>query len=70
MLEYWNNGFWDNAIVGLMVKFVSTIKLRIDNIFLKTNLSVFHHSTIPYPMQAFKLQKNSIISLGCRISKR
>jgi len=47
MLEYWNNGFWDNAIVELMVKFVSTIKLKMDNILLKpafqySNIPIFH----------------------------
>jgi len=60
MLEYWNNGFWDNAIVGLMVKFVSTIKLRIDNILLKTNLSVFHHSIFDASVQISKIFYNFI----------
>ncbi|PLX46094.1 MAG: hypothetical protein C0611_12345 [Desulfobacteraceae bacterium] len=57
MMEYWNNGFWDNAILGLMVKFVLRIKLKMDKILLKTNLPLFHHSIIPYLRQAFKTQK-------------
>jgi len=40
---------------GLMVKFVSMIKLKMDNNLLKTNFPV-----IPYPSQAFKPQKHSI----------
>jgi hypothetical protein len=35
-------GCWDNAIFGLMVKFVLTIKLKIADILLKTNLLIFH----------------------------
>ena len=37
---------WDNAIFGLMVKFVLTIKLKIADILLKTNLPTFHHSIL------------------------
>jgi len=44
-----------------MVEFVLTIKLKMDNILLKTNLPVFHYSIIPYSRQAFKPQKMSYI---------
>jgi hypothetical protein len=40
MMECWN--------VGLMIKFVSTIKLKMDKTLLKANLPVFHYSIIPY----------------------
>jgi hypothetical protein len=58
MMECWNNGIMDS---GLMVEFVLTIKLKMDDILLKTNLPVFHHSIIPYSRQAFKPQKLSYI---------
>jgi len=60
-----------------MVEFGLTIKLKMDNILLKTNLPTFQHSTIPlfhystiplfhysiipYSRQAFKFQKISYI---------
>jgi len=40
-----------------MVNFVLMIKFKMDNILLKTNPPVFHHSTIPYPRQTFKPHK-------------
>lgn len=40
-----------------MAKFVLTIKLKMDNILFKTNLPVFHNSSIPYSGQAFKPHK-------------
>jgi hypothetical protein len=42
-------GFWDNAMLGLMVEFVLRIKLKMHNILLKTNLPVFHPSIIFTP---------------------
>jgi len=39
-MECWN--------VGVMIKFGSTIKLKMDKILLKTNLPVFHYSIIPF----------------------
>jgi len=44
-----------------MVKFVLKIKLKMDNILLKTNLPVFQYSIVPYSRQALKLQKMSYI---------
>ncbi len=41
ILEKWVLGY---CIVGLMVKFVLTMKLKMDNILKKP---LFHHSTIP-----------------------
>jgi len=37
-----------------MVKFVSTIKQKMNHILLKTNLPVFHFSILPYSSIAFK----------------
>ena len=42
-----------------MIKFVATIKLKMDNILLKINLPVFHYSIIPYSRKAFKPHKMS-----------
>ena len=53
-LECWNNAFWDNAIFGIMVKFVSTIKLKIADILLKTNLPSFQYSIFEASVQASK----------------
>jgi len=50
MVEKWNN--------GLMVKVLLTIKLKLADILLKTNLPVFHHSIIPSSKQAFNHQEN------------
>jgi len=44
-----------------MVNFVMIIKLKMDNILLKTNLPVFHHSIIPYPRKALKPHKKFYI---------
>lgn len=41
-----------------MVKYLLKIKAKMDNILIKTNLPVFHPSTIPCLRQAFKPQKN------------
>jgi hypothetical protein len=52
MVEYWNIGILEYWVPGkcnirLMVKFVLTIKLKMANILLKTNLPVFHYSINP-----------------------
>ena len=57
-LECWNNG-----------KICFDDKIEMANILLKTNLTVFHSSIIPFLRQAFKPRKGSIFSLSCRISE-
>jgi len=52
-----------------MVKCVLTIKLKMANILLKTNLPEFHYSIIPYSRQRSSLKKCPIFSLSCRISE-
>jgi hypothetical protein len=52
-----------------MAKYVLKIKLKMDNILLKTNLPVFHPSIIPCSRQAFKPKKYFIFPLSCRNSE-
>jgi len=47
-----------------MVKFVLMIKLKMDNILLKTNLPVFYHSIIPYRWHEKNAIKRTVISIS------
>ncbi len=44
-------------------------KIKMDNILLKTNFPVFHHSIIPYSGKRSNLIKFLIFSLSCRNSE-
>jgi hypothetical protein len=55
--------------IGLMIKCVLTVKLKLANILLKTNFPVFHYSNFPYSRQCLRLKKCIIFSLSCRNSE-
>ena len=71
MLECWSAGIMGTGIMECWVdgRIRFHDKIKMDNILLKTNIPVFHHSIIPYVRQKSEPQKTNLFSKSFRISE-